>query len=169
MKKNAVEILIAVTVVAFLVQGASNGDVVRAVRSVAAAGHRRPFLLSDLADRDLCVSARYRATSSHLLFNMLGVWMFGVAVERYVGALKRLLRLLFRLGGNRGLSSAVRAAFVGCAAGADGRRSGGVFGLLLAYAVMFPARQGRTVAFRRSHCRRGCSQRSTRPSSFFWA
>ena len=69
-----------------------------------------------------------------------GLWMFGAEIERYVGP-AALAGLLFRVGGHRRADSAVRAHAVRRAAGADDRRSGGVFGLLLAYALMFPKRK----------------------------
>lgn len=76
----------------------------------------------------------------HLLFNMWGVWLFGSEIERYLGA-RRFLTIYF--------ASVVTAAvsqllvpfwFHGDAAPTVGA-SGGVFGLLLAYAFMFPQRK----------------------------
>jgi len=76
----------------------------------------------------------------HLLFNMFGLWTFGTGIESYVGS-RRLLNCYF--------ASVVAAAscqlFVpplfGAVAGPTLGASGGVFGLLLAYAYLFPKRK----------------------------
>ncbi len=78
---------------------------------------------------------------SHLLFNMLGLWMFGAEIERYVGP-RRLLACYFASVVTAALTSAVRTRC--CSARRPAPTigaSGGVFGLLLAYAVMFPKRK----------------------------
>jgi len=76
----------------------------------------------------------------HILFNMFGLWTFGTGIESYVGA-RRVLNCYF--------ASIVAAAscqlFVpplfGAAPGPTLGASGGVFGLLLAYAYLFPKRK----------------------------
>ena len=76
---------------------------------------------------------------SHLFFNMLGMWMFGVELEMLWG-LKRYAQFL--------LASAVAAAVTqlgfsllfGSAAPVIGA-SGAIFGLLLANGMLFPRRQ----------------------------
>jgi membrane associated rhomboid family serine protease len=77
---------------------------------------------------------------SHLLFNMLGLWMFGAEIERYVGS-RRLLACYFA----SVLSAALTQLFVPTLLGAPPAptigASGGVFGLLLVYALMFPHRK----------------------------
>jgi membrane associated rhomboid family serine protease len=77
---------------------------------------------------------------SHLGFNMLALWMFGAEIERYVGPV-RLLSCYFASVVTAALAQLlvpfVAAAPYGPTLGA----SGGVFGLLLAYAVMFPHRK----------------------------
>ncbi|GAC1306640.1 MAG: rhomboid family intramembrane serine protease [Steroidobacteraceae bacterium] len=77
---------------------------------------------------------------SHLLFNMLGLWMFGTEIERAVGPM-RLLACYFA----SVVSAAVAQLVVPGLLGADPApaigASGGVFGLLLAYAAMFPNRR----------------------------
>jgi membrane associated rhomboid family serine protease len=77
---------------------------------------------------------------SHLLFNMLGLWMFGAEIERSVGP-RRLLACYFA----SVLTAALTQLFVPMVFGAPPvptiGASGGVFGLLLAYAFLFPRRK----------------------------
>jgi membrane associated rhomboid family serine protease len=68
----------------------------------------------------------------HILFNMLGLWMFGSAVESRMGE-RRFLALYFLSGIAGALLSMVfssRAAVIGA--------SGGVYGIMLAYARFWP-------------------------------
>jgi membrane associated rhomboid family serine protease len=82
---------------------------------------------------------------SHLIFNMLGLWMFGAELERLWGH-QRYWQLL--------LASALTAAgaqllltyAMGSHVPTVGA-SGAVYGLLLAYALMFPRRQFDLVGF----------------------
>ena len=77
---------------------------------------------------------------AHLLFNMLGLWMFGAEIERYVGP-RRLLACYFA----SVVTAAVSQLFIPPLFGAPPApvvgASGGVFGLLLAYAFLFPKRK----------------------------
>jgi membrane associated rhomboid family serine protease len=77
---------------------------------------------------------------THLLFNMLGLWMFGAEIERYVGP-RRLLACYFA----SVITAAVSQLFIPTLFGAPPApvigASGGVFGLLLAYAFLFPKRK----------------------------
>ncbi len=77
---------------------------------------------------------------SHLLFNMLGLWMFGAEIERYVGTW-RLLACYFASVITAALTQMFVPALLGAPAGATIGASGGVFGLLLAYALLFPHRK----------------------------
>jgi membrane associated rhomboid family serine protease len=77
---------------------------------------------------------------SHLLFNMLGLWMFGTEIERYVGA-GRLLACYFASVITAALSQLIVPALLGAAPSPTIGASGGVFGLLLAYAYLFPTRK----------------------------
>jgi len=74
----------------------------------------------------------------HIFFNMLGFWMFGSELERIWGA-KRYMQFL--------LASVLAAAacqllmsFLGGWMAPTVGASGGLFGLLLAFAMMFPNR-----------------------------
>jgi len=73
----------------------------------------------------------------HLLFNMYGVWMFGSAIERFVGP-TRLLTLYFASVLSAALTQLIVPALLGEPLAPVEGASGGVFGLLLAFAVMFP-------------------------------
>jgi membrane associated rhomboid family serine protease len=77
---------------------------------------------------------------AHLGFNMLGLWMFGTGIEQYVGP-RRLLACYFA----SVITAAITQLFVptlfGALPGPTIGASGGVFGLILAYAVMFPKRK----------------------------
>lgn len=76
----------------------------------------------------------------HLLFNMLGLWMFGAEIERYVGP-ARLLACYFASVATAALAQLLIPFVVAASPGYTLGASGGVFGLLLAYAMMFPKRK----------------------------
>jgi membrane associated rhomboid family serine protease len=82
---------------------------------------------------------------SHILFNMLAVWMFGVDLERRWGT-RAFLKYYFITGVGAGLSmllvsllpfDATRPTYYAFTIGA----SGAVYGLLMAWALLFPHRQ----------------------------
>jgi membrane associated rhomboid family serine protease len=77
---------------------------------------------------------------SHLLFNMVGLWMFGTQVEERIGP-ARLLACYFASVITAALSQLFIPALFGAEAGPTIGASGGVFGLLLAYALLFPRRK----------------------------
>ena len=82
---------------------------------------------------------------SHLLLNMLGLWMFGADLERLWGR-DRYLRLIAA----STLTAALAQLLVGVLLGAGGPTlgaSGAIFGLLLAYGLMFPQRQFDLMGF----------------------
>jgi len=76
----------------------------------------------------------------HLGFNMLGLWMFGTEIERYVGP-RRLLACYFASVVTAGITQLVVPGLLGAPPAPTIGASGGVFGLLLAYALMFPQRK----------------------------
>jgi len=76
----------------------------------------------------------------HLGFNMLGLWMFGGEVERYVGP-RRLLACYFASVATAALSQLFVPMLFGAPPAPTIGASGGVFGLLLAYAFLFPRRK----------------------------
>ena len=72
----------------------------------------------------------------HLLFNMFGLWMFGCELERYWGS-REFLRFFLVTGVGAGILSVVIEPFsVVPTIGA----SGSVYGILMAYGMMFPER-----------------------------
>ena len=82
---------------------------------------------------------------SHILFNMLAVWMFGVDLERRWGT-RAFVKYYFITGVGAGLSmilvsllpfAATRPTFYAVTIGA----SGAVYGLLMAWGLLFPHRQ----------------------------
>jgi membrane associated rhomboid family serine protease len=136
-KNPAVFALIAVTVAAFLVQGAS-GDAFELLFALwplqaVSDGH------SYFRVWQIVTYAFLHDTHNimHILFNMLGVFMFGVPVERYVGALK-LYTCYFAAVVTAALTQLIVPPLMGAPLVPTVGASGGVFGLLLAYAVLFP-------------------------------
>lgn len=72
----------------------------------------------------------------HILFNMLGLWMFGSELERVWGT-KQFTKFFFICGIGAGILTVLlnpnsEAATIGA--------SGAIYGILLAYAVLFPNR-----------------------------
>jgi membrane associated rhomboid family serine protease len=136
-KNPGVFALIAVTLAAFLVQGAS-GDAFELLFALwplqaVSDGH------SYFRVWQIVTYAFLHDTHNikHILFNMLGVFMFGVPVERYVGALK-LYACYFAAVVTAALTQLIVPPLMGAPLVPTVGASGGVFGLLLAYAVLFP-------------------------------
>jgi membrane associated rhomboid family serine protease len=74
----------------------------------------------------------------HLFFNMLGLWMFGAELERLWGP-KRYLQFYFASVLTAAFAQLAMAALTGANYPTVGA-SGGLFGLLLAFAMTFPDR-----------------------------
>ncbi len=73
----------------------------------------------------------------HLFFNMLGLWMFGAELERIWGG-KRYLQFYMASVLTAALTQLMVGLFIGGAPTVGA--SGGLFGLLLAFGMMFPNR-----------------------------
>jgi membrane associated rhomboid family serine protease len=71
---------------------------------------------------------------------MLGLWMFGAEIERYVGP-RRLLACYFASVVTAALSQLFIPMLFDAPPAPTIGASGGVFGLLLAYAFLFPTRK----------------------------
>jgi membrane associated rhomboid family serine protease len=138
MKISAILVLIGVNVIVFLLQqGPSNGLL------------EQLFALYPLQPLDGHVYFRFwqiitysflHGGTTHLLFNMVGLWVFGTAIERYVGPFKVLACYFASV-----ITAALSQLYVPMLFGAEPAptigASGGLFGLILAYAVMFPHRK----------------------------
>ena len=74
----------------------------------------------------------------HLFFNMLGLWMFGAELERLWGP-KRFLQFFFASVLTAAATQLLVAAMSGATYPTVGA-SGGLFGLLLGFGMMFPNR-----------------------------
>jgi membrane associated rhomboid family serine protease len=74
----------------------------------------------------------------HLFFNMLGLWMFGAELERVWGQ-KRFMQFYAASVLAAAVAQLLVTMLLGSLAPTVGA-SGGLFGLLLAYAMMFPNR-----------------------------
>jgi membrane associated rhomboid family serine protease len=136
---RAVKCLIAANVVMFLLQSFSKG------------GLDEPLALWPLTPLDgrvyfhvwqIITYAFLHSTDNgtHLLFNMLGLWMFGAEIERYVGSW-RLLACYFASVITAALTQLFVPELLGAPPAPTIGASGGVFGLLLAYALLFPHRK----------------------------
>ncbi|HEY0747394.1 MAG TPA: rhomboid family intramembrane serine protease [Steroidobacteraceae bacterium] len=139
MKFTAVKILVAANVLVFLLQGLSNGWIEQ---------HFALWPLQPIEGNvyfqvwQVITYAFLHDTHniSHILFNMLGLWMFGAEIERYVGP-RRLLVCYFASVITAALTQLLIPSLFNAPPGITLGASGGVFGLLLAYAVMFPHRK----------------------------
>ena len=138
MKFTAVTSLIAINVLAYIVQRQSNGAMdVFALWPLQAMDGYMHFQIWQIVTYAFLHSTE---SLNHLLFNMLGLWMFGTEVERYMGA-RRLLACYFASVVSAALCQLFVPLLFGAASGPTIGASGGVFGLVLAYAYLFPKRK----------------------------
>src|SRR5258708_6577738 len=80
---------------------------------------------------------------AHILFNMLTLWMFGTAIEGAWGS-QRFLRYYLICGVGAGICVVLVAYLLGGFAGQHVPTvgaSGAIFGILLAYGIMYPNNQ----------------------------
>jgi membrane associated rhomboid family serine protease len=137
MKISAVKLLVAANVLVFVLQSLSKG----ALDDLFALWPRQPINgQSYFQFWQIITYAFLHGNITHLLFNMLVLWMFGTEIERYVGP-RRLLACYFA----SVVTAAVSQLFIPTLFGAPPApvvgASGGVFGLILAYAFLFPNRK----------------------------
>jgi membrane associated rhomboid family serine protease len=139
MKITAVKILIAANVLVFALQALSKGalDGLFALWPLQSIEGESYFHLWQIITYAFLHSTD---NITHLLFNMLGLWMFGAEVERYVGP-RRLLACYFASVITAALSQLFIPILFGAPPAPTIGASGGVFGLLLAYACLFPRRK----------------------------
>lgn len=80
------------------------------------------------------------ASISHLLFNMLALWMFGLPLEQTWGT-RGFLKYYFLCGIGAGICDVAFHAVVGNWTTNTIGASGAIFGLLMAFGVLFPDQQ----------------------------
>jgi len=138
MRISAVKVLVAANVLVFALQTMSKGalDVLALwpLQPIDGVSYFRPWQIVTYA------FLHSTGNITHLLFNMLGLWMFGAEVERYVGP-RRLLACYFASVVTAALSQLFVPMIFGAPPSPTIGASGGVFGLLLAYAILFPTRK----------------------------
>ncbi len=139
MKVSAVKFLIAANVVVFLLQAVSPD----AMDGLFALWPLQPQPVDGQSEFHIWQIITYaflHGNITHIAFNMLGLWMFGAEIERYVGP-RRLLACYFASVVTAALSQLIVPSLLGAPPAPTIGASGGVFGLLLAYALMFPNRK----------------------------
>jgi membrane associated rhomboid family serine protease len=139
MKFSAVKYLVAANAIVFVLQSLSKG----ALDEFFALWPLQPIEgESHFHFWQIITYAFLHSTDNitHLLFNMLGLWMFGAEVERYVGP-RRLLACYFASVITAALSQLFIPVLFDAPPAPTIGASGGVFGLLLAYAFLFPRRK----------------------------
>ena len=125
--------LIAANVAAFFLEQVAPGTIdAFALWPLGAGGSGAP----GFAPWQLVTYAFLHGSTLHLAFNMFALYMFGGAVERVFGT-RRYLTFYFVSVVSAALTQLLFAAMSGGYYPTVGA-SGGVFGLLLAYAVYFP-------------------------------
>jgi len=139
MKFSAVKVLVAANVLVFLLQSMSGGvlEYYFGLWPLQPIDGRSYFHVWQIITYAFLHST---GNITHLLFNMLGLWMFGSEIERYVGP-RRLLACYFASVVTAAISQLFIPTLFGAQAGDVIGASGGVFGLLLAYAYLFPRRK----------------------------
>jgi membrane associated rhomboid family serine protease len=138
MKTNAVKTLIIANIVIFACEYLAPGILdVFALWPVQSVAGEPPFQVWQIVTYAFLHSTTQFA---HIAFNMFGLWMFGTEVERYVGS-RQLLICYFASVVTAALSQLFVPMLLGAEPEATIGASGGVFGLLLAYAYLFPKRK----------------------------
>ena len=85
----------------------------------------------------------------HILFNMLTLWMFGKDLEATWGT-RRFLKFYFVCGVGAGICVVIGNSLFGTMATRTIGASGAIFGLLLAFGMLFPDRRCCSVSCSRS-------------------
>lgn len=127
----AILALILTNVIVYLAQGLSEGVTDALALWPIGSGVFGPW--------QLVTYAFLHGSISHLVFNMFGLWMFGTDLERVWGA-KRLLVLYVASVLGAAVAQLVVATMSGSVYPTVGA-SGGLFGILVAFAMMFPTRK----------------------------
>jgi membrane associated rhomboid family serine protease len=140
MKISAAIVLIAANVAVYLLEGRSGGTVMTQFALwplQPAPDGQSYFHLWQIVTYAFLHDPRNVA---HIGFNMLALYMFGTEIERYVGPW-RLLACYFASVVTAALAQLLVQSLPGAPFEPTLGASGGVFGLLLAFAMMFPHRK----------------------------
>jgi len=127
---TAVRILLAATIVSFLLEAGAGEDMI--------AGLALWPLQAGFMPWQLVTYAFLHAGIAHLAFNMYGLWMFGSELEKFLGR-RALLQLYFASVLSAGAMQLLVTSLTGSIYPTVGA-SGGVFGILLAFGMSFPNR-----------------------------
>jgi membrane associated rhomboid family serine protease len=125
-----VKTILIVTIASFMLQLGSGDGMIGSFALWPMQGNFMPW--------QLITYAFLHGSITHLAFNMYGLWMFGTELEYLLGR-QWFLKLYFSSVLSAGLMQLLVTNFTGGLYPTLGA-SGGVFGLLLAYAMFFPNR-----------------------------
>lgn len=125
-----VQSILVVTIVAYVLQSVAGGDM---IASFALWPMNGPFM-----PWQLVTYAFLHGGLMHIAFNMYGLWIFGRELEALLGR-KVFLQLYFASVVTAGIAQVLVTTASGGMYPTVGA-SGGVFGLLLAYAIFYPHR-----------------------------
>lgn len=127
---SGVQLLLTANIVGFLLELGGGDSLVGALALWPVGGGFMPWQLVSYAFM--------HAGITHLAFNMFGLWMFGRELEMLLGR-RVFLRLYFASVLSAAATQLLMTTLSGGAYPTVGA-SGGVFGLLLAYGMLFPRR-----------------------------
>lgn len=125
-----VKTILIVTIASFMLQLGSGDGMIGSFALWPVYGNFMPW--------QLITYAFLHGSLTHLAFNMYGLWMFGTELEYLLGR-QWFLKLYFSSVLSAGLMQLLVTSITGGVYPTLGA-SGGVFGLLLAYAMFFPNR-----------------------------
>lgn len=129
-QSSAVQTLVVVTIVVFLLESDTAGPLVSSFALWPLQAGFMPW--------QLVTYAFLHASVLHLAFNMYGLWLFGRELENLLGQ-RALLQLYFASILTAGATQLLFTHLTGNVYPTVGA-SGGVFGILLAYGIFFPNR-----------------------------
>lgn len=129
-QSSAVQTLVIVTIVVFLLESDVVGPMVSALALWPLQAGFMPW--------QLVTYAFLHASVLHLAFNMYGLWLFGRELEHLLGR-RAFLQLYFASILSAGVTQLLFTHLTGNVYPTVGA-SGGVFGILLAYGIFFPNR-----------------------------
>jgi membrane associated rhomboid family serine protease len=127
---SGVRALLIATIASFMLQLGAGDGMITSLALWPLQGNFMPW--------QLVTYAFLHGNLVHLAFNMYGLWLFGSELEYLLGR-RLLLRLYFASVLSAGLMQLLATSFTGGVYPTVGA-SGGVFGILLAYAMFFPNR-----------------------------